>query len=250
MIWRKFADWEGETGLWIKKRFHFSRAALETCIIHGQREQYAVEITHRCQSRHTLYEELAQMAPLLLHGENMCWFRTLNKEQNPAVMCLFDGAKLEINVASSYVPEFGVCFPRTSFVGERERLDLDACLSIPSSGDWAGWVRREPSDSDRLRVNRRGWEVLYFLQPPSTVPDVTFSELRAEICHTLQVADPRRISLAAGPFHWGPDFKEDGLGLYSTYFNTDIIVESRHIKTVRGSALVDVLENPMPSPST
>ena len=186
------------------------------------------------------------MLPALIHGENMCWFRTMNKEDNPGGTCLFDGAKLEMNLASNYVPEFGVCFPRTSFVAERDRLNLDAHLSTPSSGDWAGWMRREPSDSDRLRVNRKGWEVLYFLQPPPTEIDVTFSDLRAELCHTLQIEDLNRISLASGPFYWGPDFKEDGLGLYNNYFNSDIIVDSRHMKTVRGSALIDGRAIPVP----
>lgn len=152
-----------------------------------------------------------------------------------------------MNLASASVPEFGLCFPRTSFVREREQMELQGELATDLSGDWAGWVRRAPSDSDRLRVNRKGWEVLYFVQPPPTTFDVTFSDLRAELCHTLQIADPKRISFSAGPFLWGPDFKEDGLGLYSNYFCADIVIDSRHMKTIRGSALIDVLEvNVMP----
>jgi hypothetical protein len=219
---------------------------LTICVINGQRQSYDAEVTHRCRARHLLYEELARMVPGLIHSEQMCWFRTRNKNANPTGTCLFDGAKLEVNIAAATcAPEFGLCFPRGSFVTERERLDIDmgVDLPMPMSGDWAGWTRREPLDSDRLRVNRKGWEVLYFLQPPSTHFDVTFTDLRAELCYTLQIEDGRRISLAAGPFYWGPDFKEDGLGLYSSYFNTDMVIDSRHMKTTRGSALITVLEN-------
>jgi hypothetical protein len=190
------------------------------------------------------------MVPALVQGENMCWFRTLNREENPGAACLFDGGKLELNLAASFVPEFGVCFSRSSFVAERERLDLDTILALDPAGDWAGWTRREPSDTDRLRVNRRGREVLYFLKPPPTDFDLTYSDLRAELCHTLKIADPQRISFMAGPFFWGPDFKEDGRGLYSNYFRTDIIVDSRHMKTVRGSALIDVIEGLIPGAIT
>jgi len=165
--------------------------------------------------------------------------------------CLFDGAKLEFNVASTTVSEFGICFQRTAFVVEREKLDIDAFIHRQSSSaDWSGWTRREPSDSERLRVNKRGREILYFVQPPPTECDLTVSDLRAEVCHTLQIADVRRISFVAGPFYWGPDFKEDGLGLYSNYFNADIVIDSRHMKTQRGAALIDVIENELQSHPT
>jgi hypothetical protein len=103
--------------VWIKKRFRIPPAARATCLIHGHREYYAVELTHKCRARQLLYEELAQLLPALVRGEHGCWFRTLNKEERTAgaVACLFEGAQLELNVAAaSAVPEFGFCFPRAS----------------------------------------------------------------------------------------------------------------------------------------
>ncbi len=50
----------------------------------------------------------------------------------------------------------------------RERFDLNAVMAEEEpGGDWLGWQHREPSDADRLRVNRKGWEVLYFLRAPA-----------------------------------------------------------------------------------
>jgi hypothetical protein len=189
-----------------------------------------------------LYEELSHLIPTLVHGDNLCWFRTLNKELNSAISCLFEGAQLELNLSSSYVPEFGFCFPRASFIAERERFDLNAVIAEEPNGDWIGWRHREPSDGDRLRVNRRGWEVLYFLRAPPTDFDVTISDLKSELCHTLQIQDQRRIELSAGPFYWDNNFKEDGLGLYRTYFAVDQVIDGRHMKTATGNALVNVFE--------
>jgi hypothetical protein len=109
--------------------------------------------------------------------------------------------------------------------------------------DGTGWARREPSDSDRLRVNKRGREILYFIQPPASDGDLTYSDIRAEVYNTLHISNPTCISLQAGPFSWGPDFTEDGLGFYSTYFKTDIVIDGRHMKTMHGAALIDVVEN-------
>jgi hypothetical protein len=171
----------------------------------------------------------------------------MNKEANVNGTCLFDGAKFEMNLASSNAPIFGLCFPRPSFVVEREQLDLDTLLNEPPSGDWPGWGRLPPSDSDRLRVNKKDREVLYFWQPPPTDFDVTMSGLRMEICNTLKITDLRKIALASGPFYWGPGFKEDGLGLYNNHFKRDMVVDSRHMKTVTGAALIDVIEVSVPS---
>lgn len=170
------------------------------------------------------------------------WLRTVNKDGNgsKSPFCLFDGAQLEVNVSSPLTPEFGLCFSRLSFAAERELLDFDAMSNHPT-GDWKGWTRREPSDTDRLRVNKRGREILYFVQPPLSECDVTVSELKAELCHTLQI-ESQRISLAAGPFIWGPGFVEDGLGVYATYFDTDVETDLHHMKTIRGAALIDVVE--------
>jgi hypothetical protein len=162
----------------------------------------------------------------------------MNKETNPAATCLFEGAKLEMKMTSAYVLEFGFCFPRASFIYEREHLNL----SLQHAEARDGWVRRKPSDSDRLRVNRDGWEILYCVQPPASSSDVTVSEVISELCRTLRIADRRRVALASGPFYWGKDFKENGLGIYGTYFNVDMVVDGRHMRTVRGSALIDVLE--------
>lgn len=122
-------------------------------------------------------------------------------------------------------------------------------LDTEPTGDWQGWKKRAPSDSDRLRVNRKGREVLYFVQPPPTTMDITFSDLRAEVCHTLRLEDSRRVSFQAGPFVCAADFREDGLGLYGTYFGSDIVINERHMKTVRGAALIDVIEVHVPNGS-
>jgi hypothetical protein len=82
--------------------------------------------------------------------------------------------------------------------------------------------------------------VLYFLRAPPTEFDITISDIRSELCHTLGIQDPKRIKLAAGVFYWESDFKDDGVGLYNTYFGTDHVIDGRHMKTVHGSALIDV----------
>jgi len=81
---------------------------------------------------------------------------------------------------------------------------------------------------------RDGWEVLYFLRAPPTEFDITISDIRSELCHTLGIQDPKRIRLAAGVFYWESDFKDDGVGLYNTYFGTDHVINGRHMKTVHG----------------
>jgi len=134
-------------------------------------------------------------------------------------------------------------------VAERDRLDVDSVVNQPDTGDWRDWTRRGPSDSDRLRVNKKGREILYFVRPPPSESDASVSELRAELCRTLQVR-PERVSFSAGPFHWGPNFEEDGLGLYASYFDADLEIDVDYMKTVRGAALLDVIENPVPSGST
>lgn len=185
---------------------------------------------------------------MLGHGGQNTWFRTLNAPPpGSAAPCLWSGAKLRLHRSSTDTPSFGLCFARKAFVGERDAFDLAAFERRSTPQGEVGWVRSEPSDSDRLRVNKRGREVLYFVQPPPTEMDLTLSELRAEIASALQISDVRRIILSAGSFVWGPEFVEDGLGLYSTYFNNDIVVEGRHMKTVHGAALVDVNER---TPST
>ena len=183
------------------------------------------------------------MIPTLLYNEHSCCFRTLNSNLNPSNFCLFDGARLEVSLSSSCItPEFGFCFPRRSFVLERDRLDLAGLVAQPAAGDWMGWEHREPSDSERTCVNKKGREILYFLRPPPATHDVMLSELRAEIGKTLNITDLRRISFTAGPFFWPPEFREDGRGLYCTYFNSDIVVDSQHMLTSEGAALIDVLE--------
>lgn len=227
-----------------------------------------MEMMHKCRSRALVLRELRNLVPLLVESPSDGWFRTLNTadEVNAANMgtgtgpssssfssssytCLFDGAKLELKVSSPDTPEFGLCFSRLSFAAERDALDLDALSSQQPAGDWAGWTRREPSNSDRLRVNKRGREILYFVRPPQSQADICVSDLKAEVCHTLRI-DSRRVSLAAGSFYWGPEFVEDGLGMYSTYFDSDPTTEtdSHHMRTMRGAALVDVIEMPINSP--
>ncbi|KIX97744.1 uncharacterized protein Z520_06522 [Fonsecaea multimorphosa CBS 102226] len=213
---------------------------------------WALEMMHRCEPRLLVLRELRSMVPALVQCTNNSWFRTINRNANSSYLCLFDGAQLELNFSSMTTPEFGFCFPRRSFVAERERLDVNAMLQqqpATTTTDWAGWKRREPSDSDRLRVNKNGWEILYFVQPPKGEVDITVSELRAELCHTLQI-ETGRVLFGAGPFQWGPDFEEDGLGLYTTYFDTAIDTGARQMKTVRGAALIDVIEISMQAHST
>lgn len=209
-----------------------------------QAESPALEMMHQCEPRLLVLRALKSMIPAVVQCTSNSWFRTINRNSNPSDLCLFDGAKLELNFSSNTTPEFGFCFPRRSFAGERDRLDVITMLQHPDTTDWVGWTRREPSDPDRLGVNKNGWEVLYFVQPPKGEVDITVSELRAELSHTLQI-DPGRVRFSAGPFQWGPDFVEDGLGLYTTYFDTAVDTWPRQMRTIRGAALIEVTEIPM-----
>jgi hypothetical protein len=83
---------------------------------------------------------------------------------------------------------------------------------------------------------------MFVLHPDAREGAVTISRLRMELCRLLSITDPRRIILTSGPFTWGGDFQEDGRDYYSTYFVNDLIVESRSMKTPRGSTLMYVLE--------
>lgn len=168
----------------------------------------------------------------------------MNKYDNPGKTCLFDGAKMKLHILPLVRPEFGFCFPRTAFIAERDKFDIE-CFStnITVAGNMVRWRRRLPSDEDRLQVNREGWEVLYFAQPLSAQNDATFTDLRTEICTTLNITDSSRVTFAAGPFTWGPDFVEDNLGIYKTYFNIIRNDSLKAIKKIKGSALINIIEN-------
>lgn len=185
---------------------------------------------------------IAPLVPGLIQPQGLCWFATLNRESNTTLGCLFDGAKLELKLSSSGVPEFGICFQRASFVRERGSADVESLALLRQKTDWRGWTWREPSNSERLLVNKKGREILYIVQPPPNQYDLTLTDLRAEVCCTMGIVEVERVAFEAGPFFWGSDFKEDGLGLYSTYFNNDIVVDGEHLKTKRGTALIDVTE--------
>lgn len=230
-------------GLWIKNKFDLEGADFVNCSVVDFGQGQRGEINHRCSARRKLYEQIARYAPGLVQGHDFSWFRTLNQTDNLNRTCLFQGCQLDLCLLPVTPPEFGLCFSRTSFIKERERLDIDTLLNTDGSDDWTEWTRRDPSDTDRLRVNKRGREVLYFVRPPSTIIDLTVEDLRSEICHSLKIDDPKSFSLASGPFFWGPDFKDDGTGLFSNYFGADILTDSRHMKTLRGAALIDVVEN-------
>lgn len=231
---------------------------IANCIIHGEGEMYSVEITHRCTCRRLLHEELVRMLPGFLRENDVYWFRTRNPETNIQHTCLFDGAELEMQLVTSHVPECGFCFARRAFIAERDAFDRQqgqmprGSASSTSPRDHslsAGWTFRGPSDTERLRVNRHGWEIMFVLHPDAREGAVTISRLRMELCRLLCISDPRRVILTSGPFTWGGDFQEDGKDYYSTYFVHDLIVESRSMKTPRGSALMYVLEaDPMGRP--
>lgn len=242
------------TGLVLKKPFALPQNAVERCIIHGRGSQYSIELTHRCAARAALYEELVALLQYLVRDAGSFWFRTSNKESNPASNCLFDGIKLELNVQSSQSQQdYGICFSRTAFVEKRESFYTQHA-SLPTEypmqeggtpeGQQLKWTLRGPTDTERLRVNRGGQEVLYFCQPPNHQQTVTITELRSVICRTLDISDETRVVLNAGPFFWDVDFEENGRDLQTTYFLYDTIVEGRHMKTARGSALIYVLEVP------
>jgi len=228
----------------VRKQFLLPQDEVARCIVHGQAHQYAVEVTHRCVGRQALYEELTSITPGMLQDHGGCWFRTLNKESNPGTTCLFDGVRLELNVQSGPYPEIGFCFPRTSFVFERDQFRI----LDQRTGVFEGWIQRAPIDSERLRVNKQGYEVLYFVQPPPHKHKVTLNDVRQELSDSLKLNDPTRLSLTSGPFLWTAEFQDDGRDMYSVYFNKNIVVDSRHMKTTRGSALIYVLEERSFSP--
>lgn len=186
-----------------------------------------------------LYDRLRQMVPLLVRDGDLCWFLTINRDDNPTESCLFHGAKLELKPLSKHIPEYGFCFARSAFVSERERFNLRAT----QSGFTEDWTRRRPSDAERLLINREGWEALYFVQPPATGSDITVSRLKDELCNSLQIIDQGRLSFTSGPYTWNSAFQEDGRLLYETYFSQDIVVDSRHMITAESSALIYVIED-------
>ncbi|GFF89359.1 uncharacterized transporter C1002.16c [Aspergillus lentulus] len=231
----------------VEHQFTFPAMNIANCIIHGEGEMYSVEITHRCTCRRLLHEELVRMLPGFLRENDVYWFRTRNPETNIQHTCLFDGAELEMQLVTSHVPECGFCFARRAFIAERDAFDRQqgqmprGSASSTSPRDHSlssGWTFREPSDTERLRVNRHGWEIMFVLHPDAREGAVTISRLKMELCRLLSIADPRRLILTSGPFVWGVDFQEDGKDYYSTYFVNDLIVESRSMKTPRGSALM------------
>ena len=242
----------------VQKPFALPQNAVERCIIHGQGSQYAVELTHRCAARADLYNELVTLLPYLGRNAEMCWFRTLNKESNRTSNCLFDGIKLELNHQStSSQQNFGICFSRMAFIQERENFQarntsLPTEFVVIQNGSPRGppqWPCRGPTDSERLRVNRDGREILFFCQPPSQQQIVTITELRAVISRTLGIGDTTRMVLNAGPFYWDIDFQENGKDVQSTYFLDNIVVEGRHMKTAKGSALIYILERSRAPPA-
>jgi hypothetical protein len=111
---------------------------------------------------------------------------------------------------------------------------------------WEDWSRREPSDAERLQVNRKGWELLYFVQPPGIRLNVTISLLKDELCDTLQITHPGRLCLTSGPFLWDSKFNEDGRPFHETYFTQDMMIDSRHMNTAGGLPLMYVLEEHPP----
>ncbi|KAF9886418.1 hypothetical protein FE257_011450 [Aspergillus nanangensis] len=223
---------------------------IANCIIHGEGEMYSVEVTHRCASRRLLYEELVRMLPGFLRENDVYWFRTRNPGTNIHHTCLFEGAELEMQLVTSHIPECGFCFARQAFIPERDAFDQkQSCrmassesISSPSPAMQAEWAVREPSDTERLQVNRHGWEIMFVLRPQDGA--VTVSRLRAELGRLLSISDLRRILLTSGPFTWGPDYQEDGKDYFSTYFVHDHVSmeegsrSMRSMKTARGSALI------------
>lgn len=248
-------------GVRVEQPFSFPASNIASCIIHGEGEAYSVEVTHRCKCRRALYEKLVEMLPGLLRENDVYWFRTVNQSMNPNSTCLFDGAHLEMQLVSAHTPECAFCFPRRAFIEERDAFDRKYLSRLASSGATPpahvgqttlasalqanlspGWMFREPSDSERLRVNRHGWEIMFVLQPSPTEAAATISRLRMELCRLLSISDSQRVILTSGPFVWGQEFQEDGKDYYNTYFSNDIVVDARSMKTVRGSALMYVLE--------
>ncbi|KAL6810324.1 hypothetical protein J3E69DRAFT_377775 [Trichoderma sp. SZMC 28015] len=231
-------------GLSIKQRLSLHPHTLANCEIHGQDDRFAIEATHWCENRDLLYQQLQQTLPTLVHDNNSVWFQTINKCDNPSESCLFDEAKMKLHILPLVRAEFGFCFPRTAFVAERSKFDIRCFpINITVAGNRVQWRRRLPSDEDRLQVNREGWEVLYFIQPVSAQNDATFTDLRNEICNTLNITDSSRVTFEAGPFTWGPDFVEDNLGIYKTYFSSTMNPNLKVIKTIKGSALINIIES-------
>ncbi|EAW12127.1 C2H2-type zinc finger protein [Aspergillus clavatus NRRL 1] len=216
-------------GVRVDHQFTFPAMNIANCIIHGEGEMYSVEITHRCSCRRLLHEELVRMLPGFLRENDVYWFRTRNPETNIHHTCLFDGAELEMQLVTSHVPECGFCFARRAFIAERDAFDRQQMSNKGSSSSprdqslSPGWTFREPSDTERLRVNRHGWEIMFVLHPDARDGAVTVSRLKMELCRILSIADPRRIILTSGPFVWGVEFQEDGKDYYSTYFMVNVL---------------------------
>ncbi|KAF7177594.1 hypothetical protein CNMCM7691_005923 [Aspergillus felis] len=211
-------------GVRVDHQFTFPAMNIANCIIHGEGEMYSVEITHRCTCRRLLHEELVRMLPGFLRENDVYWFRTRNPETNIQHTCLFDGAELEMQLVTSHVPECGFCFARRAFIAERDAFDRQqsqmprgsASSTSPSAQSLSsGWTFREPADTERLRVNRHGWEIMFVLHPDAREGAVSISRLRMELCRLLSITDPRRIILTSGPFTWGGDFQEDGKDYYN-----------------------------------
>jgi hypothetical protein len=208
------------------------------CVVHGRGPHYSLEVGHQCLARQLLFEALAKMVPLVLQSTDVYSFITLNKEKNPSANCLFDGIQLELRTEPKSRPEFGFCFARSAFVAERDRFtSLETQVNL-----WEGWAHREPTDSDRLRINKRGCEILYFVRPPFNQPKVTISNLRSELASSLGIVSLNRLVLTAGPFVWDDQFEEDERNAHDTYFRRDLVTDSRHMKTMDGSALIYVHE--------
>ncbi|GFG23123.1 probable transcription factor TDA9 [Aspergillus udagawae] len=212
-------------GVRVDHQFTFPAMNIANCIIHGEGEMYSVEITHRCTCRRLLHEELVRMLPGFLRENDVYWFRTRNPETNIQHTCLFDGAELEMQLVTSHVPECGFCFARRAFIAERDAFDRQqsqmprgsaASTSPRAQSLSSGWTFREPSDTERLRVNRHGWEIMFVLHPDAREGVVSISRLRMELCRLLSIADPRRVILTSGPFTWGGDFQEDGKDYYNS----------------------------------
>lgn len=221
----------------IKHVFELPTEEVRRCVVHGRGLQYSIEVTHRCIARHLLYEQVSKLVPSILRSADIYYFHTVNFDANPSGNCLFDNIRLELHAERRSRLEFGFCFPRSAFVTERDQfkyVDID---------HWEGWGHRQPTDSDRLRINKQGFEVLYFVQPPLMQSRITISQLRSELASSLGISNLNRLELFSGPFVWNSLFLEDQRDVYSTYYEEDIVVDSRHMKTVRGSALLYVRES-------
>lgn len=240
----RWTDSNSVLGLWIKTSFPFSGSEVQSCVIFGRHNQFAVEITHNCHNRRALYQAIVSMVPTLLRVGEPYWFQTLNAQDSVNGTCLFHCARLELHPLSNTdsVAEFGFCFPRSAFVAERERFDSTSMATIYVANDSSDIVRRQPSDSERLLVNRHGWEVLYFLRSPDK-RTLTFTDVQTNICHALQITNSDRLAMSWGNFYWSNEFRDDGSNFYNTYFANGVSTCSPPLKTATGGALIRISEN-------